>query len=97
MQTLYEEYATLTAQENFIANRKDELKAQILGEMNAKGENKIETGLGSFSIAKLKKWTYPEKVLEVGEKFKAMKAKAESTGDATYIETDSLRFTQAKL
>ena len=97
MQTLYEEYATLTAQENFIANRKDEIKVQILGEMNEKGGKPVDTPLGKFVIAKIRKWTFPARVLAIGEKFKAEQEKAKSTQEATFVESDSLRFTQIKL
>jgi hypothetical protein len=36
-------------------------------------------------------------VVEIGENFKAAKAEAESTGDATYTTTPSLRFAPVKL
>ncbi len=64
--------------------------------MVASGEESIETQVGKFTVTRLKTWTYPEKVIELGDKFKAAKAKSESTGDATYIEKESLRFTQIK-
>lgn len=97
MQTLYDQYAVINAQIASLTAEKDVLKDKILAEMKASGETRVNTGVGSFVIAKLKSWTYPEKVLAIGEKFKAEKAKAESTGDATYVETDSLRFTMLKL
>lgn len=97
MNSNYEEYAVINAQIEVLEARKDELRAEILEEMTAKGEKKVETGIGSFAVTKLKKWTYPERVLEIGEKFKAEKAKAESTGEATYVEADSLRFNKITL
>ncbi len=48
-------------------------------------------------MTRLKTWTYPESITAIYDKFKAAKAKAESTGDATYTEKESLRFTQVKL
>lgn len=93
----FEEYALLDAQEKQIKEKKEVLRAEILSEMVSEGSQKVETALGSFSVSKLKKWTYPESVTELGEKFKAAKAKAESTGDATYTEEESLRFTSAKI
>ena len=94
---IYEEYAILDAQIRDLTNKKESLRVDIVKEMVEKGEEKVETGIGSFSISKLKTWSYPEKVLEIGEKFKAAKAKAESTGEATYVEKESLRFTQLKI
>lgn len=93
----YEEYAILDAQIKQLEDQKDALRVTILKEMVEKGEESVETAVGKFTVAKLKTWTYPEAILAIGEKFKAEKAKAESTGDATYIEKESLRFTQIKL
>ena len=45
----------------------------------------------------LKKWTYTPKVDELNEEFKAQKALEESTGEATYVEAPSLRFTKVSL
>jgi hypothetical protein len=97
MDNLYDEYAVVNAKIANLIAEKDVLKEKILTGMVEKGETKVNTGVGSFAIAKLKSWTYPEKVLAIGEKFKAEKAKAESTGDATFVENDSLRFTMLKL
>lgn len=95
--THYDEYAILDAQIKELENQKDTLRGFILKEMVDSGEEAIETAVGKFSVTRLKTWTYPEKVLELGEKFKGAKAKAESTGEATYVEKESLRFTQIKL
>ncbi len=95
--SLYDDYAVLDAQIKQLEKQKDSMRTDILKEMVESGEEAIETAVGKFSVTKLKTWTYPEKVIEIGEKFKAAKAKAESTGDATYIEKESLRFTQIKL
>jgi hypothetical protein len=97
MQNLYDEYASLDAQIAGLEAKKDQLRPLILKQMVDNGQEKIETAVGKFSITRLKKWTYPERVLEIGEKFKEEKAKSESTGEATYIENESLRFTQIKL
>lgn len=97
MQNIYEVYGQLDAEIAALEAKKDQLRPLILKQMIAKGEKKVDTAVGSFSISKLKKWTYTEKVTELNEKYKAQKAKEESTGEATYVETDSLRFTQIKL
>jgi hypothetical protein len=97
MQNLYDEYASLDAQIAGLEAKKEQLRPLILKQMVDNGQEKIETAVGKFSITRLKKWVYPERVLEIGEKFKEAKAKAESTGEATYTENESLRFTQIKL
>lgn len=93
----YQEYAVIDSQIKQLTEKKEVLKLLILGDMYNQKIEKKESEFGKFSIAKLKKWTYPDKVLELEEKFKTAKAKAESNGDATYEEQDSLRFTGIKL
>ena len=93
----YEQYAILDAKIKALTNEKDEIKAKIIEEMVEKGEEKVATAVGSFTISKLKTWTYTDKVAELEEAYKAQKATEEETGDATYVEKPSLRFTQVKL
>lgn len=97
MENLYESYAVLNSKIEELEAQKDALRPQIIQQMSEAHLDKVETGVGKFSITKLKKWAYPEAVLAINEEFKAAKAKAESTGEATYEETDSLRFTSVKL
>ncbi len=97
MSVHYTKYAELDTQIKALEAEKDEVKGLILAEMVEEGQDAVETEVGKFSITRLKTWTYPEKVVELGDKFKAAKAKAESTGEATYVEKDSLRFTGIKL
>ncbi len=93
----YEEYAIIDSKIKDLESKKDELRGLILKDMIESKEEAIETSVGKFSVTKLKTWTYPEKVIELGDKFKAAKAKSESTGEATYVEKESLRFNQIKL
>jgi hypothetical protein len=80
-----------------LEEKEEELRKKILEEMVEKGEDKVETSIGSFKKATLKKWTYTDKVAELEEDFKARKALEQSTGDATFVEQPSLRFTPIKL
>jgi len=93
----YEEYAVLNAQIKDLTNKRDELKVEIIEDLASKDSQSEETAVGKFTITNLKTWTYTENVTKLGEDFKALKATEESTGDATYIEKPSLRFTQVKL
>jgi len=97
MSNIYEEYAAVDAEEKAIKAKKEQLRPFIIKKMIEDGLDKIETSLGKFSVNPLKSWTYPEGVIELGESFKAAKAKAESTGEATFEESPSLRFTPVKL
>ncbi len=94
---IFAEYADVDAQIKALEVKKEQLRPFIVKKMIEDGVDKVETELGKFSVNQLKKWSYPEEVVELGEEFKAAKAKAESTGEATFEETPSLRFTPAKL
>ena len=95
--TIYDEYAILEAKLKELEGRKDSLRVKILTEMVKKGEEAVETPVGKFSVVKLKRWQYPNKVIKLGEDFKEAKAKAESTGEATFSESEFLRFSSIKL
>lgn len=94
---LYEEYALLKSKMTELENQEAELRTKILEQMVENGLEKMETAIGSFKKATLKKWTYTDKVAELEEEFKARKALEQSTGEATYEEQPSLRFTPVKL
>lgn len=93
----YENYAVLDAQIRELTAKKDQLKIEIIGNMADEGIDKIESDFGKFTISSLKTWVYPEKVLNLEEKFKTAKARSESTGEATFTTKDSLRFTSMRL
>lgn len=97
MSSPYEQYAILDSKIKALTNQKDEIKAQIIEDMIARGEEKADTSVGKFTIAKLKTWTYTDRVTQLEEEYKARKAQEESTGDATFVEKPSLRFTQIKI
>ena len=94
---IFGEYADIDAQIKALELKKEQLRPFIIEKMLDEGTQKVETEIGSFSVNQLKKWSYPESVVELGDEFKAAKAKAESTGEATFEATPSLRFTPAKL
>lgn len=94
---IYGEYAQLESEIAALELKKEQLRPHILKQMIEEGIEKTDIGIGKFSVSPRKVWTYPEAVLEVGEKFKAAKAKAESTGEATYEEVPQLRYTPTKL
>jgi len=94
---MYEKYAVLDSQIKELTRQKDELKVEIVQEIAKTRDNTVETVVGKFTIAALKTWKYTPKVTEFEEMLKAQKATEQSTGDATYEEKPSLRFTQIKL
>lgn len=93
----YTRYAQLTLEIKKLEDELAPLKTQILEEMISKGEKKAEMEYGSFSIIKRKTWSYPDYIVEAEANLKALKAKAEETEEAVASETESLRFTLAKI
>ena len=94
---IYEQYAVLEAEIGALEAKKESLRADILKDMIEQGAEKVDTAVGKFSITRMKKWTYPEAVTDLEEKVKVQKALAQSTGDATYTESETLRFSKIKL
>lgn len=94
---MYEKYALLDAQITSLEKEQDELRSQILTDMVSRGVEKEKHSIGSFTISKLKKWTYSVKFQTMSEKLKSLKAKEESMEIATYVENPSLRFTVIKI
>lgn len=97
MEKICEEYAILDAKMKVLSDQKDLLRVKILEALVGSETPSVETPVGKFTVSKLKSWTYTEAVEEKTEELKALKAKEESTGDATYEEKPSLRFTGVKL
>lgn len=87
---LFNDYATLKEAEKEIQAKLDELKPKIIELM---GENEeINTDFGSFVIGKRRRWTYPENINQLGERYKEAKIEAERTGEAQYEENPYLIF-----
>ena len=96
MEDLYSQYALLDAQEKEIKAKKEAMRTDIVKAMVEAGEQSITHTLGKFTVSQVKSWTYPERIEQLAEEVKAEKAKAESTGEATCVETPSLRYTATK-
>lgn len=94
---IYEECGILDAKIKALTDQKDALRVKILEEMIYKGESKVVTTVGTFSVAKLKTWTMPEYIQVKKDDLAGEIEKAKSTGDATYVESESLKFNPIKL
>lgn len=97
MKKIYEEYAVLSAQIKDLQNKKDAITADILADMVSQGLESQKLPLGKFTIAKVKKWAFPESITKAQDELDAQKEQMKITGEATATETDSLRFTPVKL
>jgi|LSQX01.3.fsa_nt_gb hypothetical protein len=97
MDNLYAEYAITKARIKTLTKEAENIALKILEDLQEKGETTKETNVGKFTVCKRKNWIYPKSVVELSETLKEEKAKAESTGEATYEEKDSLLFTPVNL
>jgi hypothetical protein len=95
-ETSCQEYAVIKAQIKELKIREEKLKVEIVKDLIASGEETVDLPVGRFTVARLKTWDYTPKVKELEEAFKAQKASEQSTGDATYTEKASLRFSEVK-
>lgn len=95
--TEYEEYLVIDNKIKELTAQKEVLKTKILTAMVETGEKKKVTDVGTFTVSKLKTWTYSPLVTEMKDNLDAQKAKEESTGQATFVEKESLRFTGLSL
>lgn len=97
MQEQFEQYALIDAQIAELETKKEAMRVTMIEHLVREGIEAVSTTLGKFTISKLKKWTYPQAVADKAEEVKTLKARYESTGEATYEEVPSLRFTKLKI
>lgn len=96
-QDILEQYALIDSKMKALELEKAALRTQVLEQLVAGGVEKMKTALGTFTMSPTKTWTYPKVVGEKEEEVKALKAKMQSTGEATYVESPSFRFTGVTL
>jgi len=92
----FEEYAILNAQIKLLTVQKDTMRDTITEFIKESGEDKRKTSLGTFTLTSRKSWIYPEYVTEAEGEYKVLKAKSESTGEATFTVNQSLLFKETK-
>lgn len=85
-------YAITKSQIKNLTEEASDLAKEILDHMANNGLKKKETVFGNFSITTRKAWVYPEEITDMAEDLKALQAKAQSTGEAQYEESQSLLF-----
>jgi len=94
---IFQEYAILDAKIKELEKEKEGLRSTISEIVLEAPDRKVPTDFGNFTVSLRKKWTYPAIIAELEESVKVAKAKAESTGKATYVETPTLSFTSIKI
>ena len=96
MSNYLKEYAELSAQIDMLNEKRDALKNKVKQQVIDLG-GKYEIDFVRFSIRNIKKWSYPQYVLDAEENYKAEKAKAEELEEATCEVSQSLTFTLNKI
>lgn len=94
--TIYKTLADLLALQKDIEAKVQEAKQTLLAEMEANGEEKVQTEYGSFTVASRKSYTYTDAVKKLEEKVKLAKVKEEQTGTATKKITQYIVYSNKK-
>ena len=97
MNSLLKSYAALKAQIKNLEDEADELKPQVLAAMEEAELDQAEvSGIGTLVLATLRKWTYPQALVQAAADLKTAQKTAEQTGDATATESKYVKFTALK-
>lgn len=72
------------------------LKAELLADMQKRGETKVATEYGAFTVATRTSYTYTEAVKKLEEKAKLAKVKEEQSGKAQARVTHYIVYKEAK-
>ena len=90
------EYHLLDQEIKGLEAKKDELRKEILSNMQMEGTDKIAEDFGTFSKMVIKRFTYSDNVKQAEENIKIMKKVEEEQGFAKNASYETLRFTSKK-
>ena len=90
---LFKKYATIQQKISLLEEAKQELRSDILLEMQKSKVEKAETDYGIFTHAVRRTWMYTDEVKKLEEKVKIAKVKEEQKGLAKEKKTDYLLYT----
>lgn len=93
---IIKEYAELKIEEKRVKARLEELAPDVKAEIVAAEVDKLPTSLGTFTIKKVKKWSYSETTKQLEADLKARKAMEEAEGIAEFMVQDQMEFREAK-
>ena len=88
---LFERYAAIKMQISALEEEMEVLQPDLLAEMPEDTPVELEN-IGTFSIGKRKKWTFPKEVEVVRQKLKEEEKLSQQTGTATYEENKFITF-----
>lgn len=86
------EYANIKNQIKELTLKSKEIEKEVFQKMKEIEADKVNSDFGTFSIVKRSKYTYPEYVTELENKYKIKKKESEKNGDAKVELQESLMF-----
>ena len=97
MKELLEKYAELKNQIKVAEEQVKELAPQVMDAMNGTNNDKVDAeGIGTFSIANRKTWTYGPEVKALKNGLEGEMRAQQADGTATFTENPYLLFKEAK-
>lgn len=96
MKKIYQEYADLKAQEKDLKLKMQAVNQLIVEDMEAKGQDKLETPFGKFIVKQLSSWKYSDAVDNMKAKLVNLQEKEQKTGIAKETVKPSLIFNAPK-
>ena len=94
---LYKDYALLDAEMKALEAKKTDMRTQILEGLVSTNQEKVETSVGSFTVAKKIKWTYSDTLKQLEEKLKIKQLNEQTKGTATASESNYLLYHAPKI
>jgi hypothetical protein len=85
-------YAILEEKLKLLEQEKQDLRIRILEDLKKNNLDKIESGFGSFTVAKKTSWRYSDKISSLEDKVKIAKDKEQKKGIAESIISEYLLF-----
>jgi hypothetical protein len=89
---LYKQYADLDAAIKQLEFKKIDMRAKILETLVSTNQEKVETSVGSFTVAKKIKWTYSDTLKQLEEKLKIKQLNEQTKGVAQASESNYLLY-----
>ncbi len=90
--TLIKKYSNLRLKIKELEEQEQELRVEILDEMDKNKLDKVESEYGNFTVGRRKTWVYSKKVEALEERVKIAKYKEQEEGVAESKETQYLVF-----
>ena len=89
---LLDRYSILSFEIKKLEAERDALKPEVLKMVEDSGEKTLKLSFGTFSLRKMKAWTYSDNVVAKLDEVKQLKKLEEEDGTAKAVESTTLQF-----